>query len=151
MKQGKNPNRWATTVLGNRPRQQPPKGETCCRTRPTLQNTNNQVRPRREDHNQSTNHRNQWKRIQHHRPSGQRGIRELYRQGLRRSKWHPNTAKSDTKMGPDRGWERGHRRASNPRCPSRPHNQSSRGRHLATLHHYRKCANHPRTPMAQAP
>ena len=151
MKQGKNPNWWETTALGNRPRQQPPEGETRCRTRPTLQNTNNQVRPRREDHDQSTNHRNRRKLTQHHHPSGQRGIRELCRQGLRRSKWNPNTAKRDTKTGPDRGWERSHRQASNPQRPSPPHNQSSRGRHPATLHHNRKCVNHPRTPMAQAP
>jgi len=125
MKQGKNLNQRETTALGNRPRQQPPQGETRCRTRPTLQNTNNQVRLRSEDHDQSTNHRNRSKRTQHHRPSGPRGIRELCRQGLRQSKWNPNTAKSDTKTGPDHGWERGHQRACNPR----------RQVHLTIIHH----------------
>jgi len=58
---GEATNRREMTALGNRSKQQPPEGETRCRTRPTLQNPNNQVRPRRENHDQSMHYRNRWK------------------------------------------------------------------------------------------
>jgi len=63
-------NRRESAALGNRTWQQLFKGETHCRTRPPIKDTNNPVRPGGENCGQSMDHRNQWERTEHHHPSG---------------------------------------------------------------------------------
>jgi len=99
-------NRRETTALGNKPQQQPPEGETSCRRRrPTLPDSDNQVRPRGKNHDQGKDPRKQWDRTNHHCPGRQRGIGKLYRQSLRRGQWDTHATKNNTTTSPNRGWK----------------------------------------------
>jgi len=70
-----------TTTLGNKCRQPPPEGNTCCQTRrrPRVPSTNRPIRLRGENYDQSMNPGDRRERMHHYSLGGQWGIRKLHR------------------------------------------------------------------------